>query len=216
MKNHTSLKLLALASALVLGTAAARADSTLPADNAAGAATENLGLLGQSYTSLSYSYTNLDNSSVHGDSYNFEFNQPLSFGFDGFLGYSYSQSSVFGGSRLKSNIVDAGLRAFSTRYNWGKPYVEAGVGYSWNRYAGAKDNAFMWEVGAGVEFQVAPKATVTPYIQYVDVPEIDSGHGWNFGVKGNYWVTSRWAATLGAELDDDHNSTFTIGTNFRF
>lgn len=211
MKTNNSLKLLTLALALGLGVSA-RADSTLPGEQPpAPPAGENLGLLGQVYGALTYSYINLDNVSTHLDSYDFELNQPLSFGLDGFLGYSYAS-----GSGLRSNMVDTGLRAFSTHYNWGKPYVEAGVGYAWTRAGGVKDNSFVWEAAAGVEFQVCPKGTVTPYVQYVDAPDLAGANTWNFGVKGNYWVTPQWAVTGGFQYDDNHNSAFTIGTNFRF
>lgn len=215
MKTNTSFKILSLAAALVLGLGSAHADSTLPAD-ASTLPADSQGLLGQVYGNLTYSYINLDNTSTHADAYNFELNKPLSFGLDGFLGYEYAQSGVFGGSRVKSNIVDGGLRAFSSHYNWGKPYVEAGVGYAWTRYAGNKDNSFVWEAAVGAEFQVARNATVTPYIQFVDTPDLGGDNTWNFGVKGNYWVQSNWAVTAGFQYDDNHNSTFTVGTNFRF
>ena len=211
MKTNTSFKLLTLALALGLG-ATARADSTLlPSEQPAALPADNDGLLGQVYGTLTYSYINLDNTSTHLDSYNFEINQPLSFGLDGFLGYNYAN-----GSGLRSNMIDTGLRAFSTHYNWGKPYVEAGAGYAWTRTGGTKDNSFVWEAAVGAEFQVYPKTTVTPYIQYVDAPDLNGSNTWNFGVKGNYWVTPQWAVTAGLKYDDSHNTAFTVGTNFRF
>jgi hypothetical protein len=68
----------------------------------------------------------------------------------------------------------------------------------------------------GTEFQVAPKVTVTPYVRYQDAPDISSGGTWNFGVKANYWVNTQWAVTGGINYDDDHDTQYTIGTNFRF
>lgn len=210
MKTHT-FNSLVLATALALGLgASARADSALAADQPVSSTTGS-GLLGQVYGTLTYSYVNLDNSSAHLDTYDFEINQPLAFGLDGFGGYSYGSG---GGSH--SNVLDAGLRAFSTHYNWGKPFVEAGAGYAWTRVAGVKDNSFIWEVTGGAEFQVAPYTTVTPYIQYVDAPDLAGDSTWNFGVKGNYWVTPQWAVTAGLQVDNDHNTGFTVGTNFRF
>ncbi len=211
----TSLKFLVLASALGLGALTARADSGLPADQPS-APVAGQGLLGQVYGALTYSYIDLDGVSAHADNYHFALNQPLSFGLDGFLSYDYARFGSIAGSNLRQNVLSAGLRAFSTSYNWGKPYVEAGAGYAWTRFAGAKDNSFYWEVAVGAEIQVAAQTTVTPYVQYVDVPDIDNGHAWNFGVKGNYWVTPQWAVTAGLERDDDQNTTFTVGTNFRF
>ena len=218
MKTITSsLKFLVLATILAIGfCATARADNMLPGEKPPAPTADSQGLLGQVYGTLTYSYINLDNTSTHADAYDFVLNKPLSFGLDGFLGYNFSQSGDIAGNRFKSNMLDTGLRAFCTHYNWGKPYVEAGGGYAWTRSAGTKHDSFVWEVAAGAEFQVAPKATVTPYIQYVDAPNLNVGNVWNFGVKGNYWVESNWAVTAGFQYDDNHNSTFTVGTNFRF
>lgn len=218
MKNTNSLKSLLLSAIAVLGlTAAARADSGLPeAKPAPAPVTDNFGLLGQAYATLSYGYTNLDGTSTHGDDYAFTVNQPLAFGLDGVFSYDYAQTGVIGGSRVNQQTLAAGLRAFSASYNWGKPYVEAGVGYSWARFAGAKDNSFVWNVAVGAEFQAAPGLTFTPYVRYVDAPDLASRESWNVGVKGNYWVNTSWAVTAGLERNGDKDTTFTVGTNFRF
>lgn len=222
MKTY-SLPSLILATALLGGLAlTARADSSQPPElpapaRPAPAATDGQGLLGQVYGTLTYSYVNLESTSVHTDSYNFEMNQPLSFGLDGFLGYDYSRSGNFGAAgRYKSDEINAGLRAFSSHYNWGKPYVEAGIGYGWTRFAGTKDRSLFWEVAVGTEFQVLPTATVTPYVRYADKPDLAGGNIWSGGVKGNYWVTPQWSVTAGLERDDNHSTTATVGTNFRF
>jgi hypothetical protein len=216
MTTSPNVKILVLTAALALGLGAtARADDSMPAEKPA-PVTENLSLLGQTYATLSYSYINLDETSVHGDGYTFEVNQPLAFGLDGILSYEYAQSSLVAGSRVRTNVLGAALRAFSTSYNWGKPYVEAGGGYAWARYAGTKDNSFIWHVAAGAEFQVMPQATVSPYVRYEDAPDLVGDNTWNFGVKGSYWIDSSWAVTAGIERDDEQNTAFTVGTNFRF
>src|SRR5688572_7662848 len=207
MNSNRSLKSLALAAALVAGFAvSARADTGLPA-LAAADTTAGQGLLGQSYGTLTYSYIDLDGVSGHADDYHLSLTQPLSFGLDGFLSYDFVDHD-FG----HQNILMAGVRPFSTRFNWGKPFAEASAGFAWTE----GDDSFVWEVGTGVEFQVTPKTTLTPYVQYQDAPDLPGDGSFNFGVKGNYWVTSQWALTASAEVDDDHNSAFTVGTNFRF
>ena len=218
MKNSPTIKTLMLATALALGLGAqVRADDSLPARPAADVpAAGDLSLLGQTYGTLTYSYINLDGTSTHGDSYTFEVNQPLTFGLDGVFAYDFTQSGVIAGSRVKQHTLSAALRAFSASYNWGKPYVEAGVGYAWARYAGNRDDSFVWEVAAGAEFRISPRATVTPYVQYVDAPDLAGSGVWNFGVRGSYWIDSSWAVTAGFEVDDDQNNAFTVGTNFRF
>jgi hypothetical protein len=216
MKTSPHVKSLLFVFTLALGLGvAARADDSLPAEQVAPAATGQ-GLLGQVYGTLTYSYINLDDSPTHADSYRFAVNQPLAFGLDGLLSYDFSQSGDIAGSRVKTHTFGAALRAFSTAYNWGKPFVEAGAGFAKSSYAGANDDSFVWNIGVGAEFQVAPATTVTPYVKYVDMPDLAGNRVWNFGAKVNHWIDSQWAVTAGLELDDDRNTSFTIGTNFRF
>ena len=217
MKQKNILKPLLVAVTLSLSLAGlARADDILPGEKPA-PITGNMSLLGQSFATLDYTRINLDDTSVNADSYSLEVNTPLSFGFDGIVGYDYTRSGAFAGSRVTQHTVWGALRAFSNSFNWGKPYVEAGIGHVWSRFAGARDNSLLWEVGAGAEFQVSQRATVTPYVQYLDTPDLAGTDGtWNFGVKGSYWLDSHWAVTAGIERDDEQNTAFTVGTNFRY
>ncbi len=66
------------------------------------------------------------------------------------------------------------------------------------------------------ELQLAPAVTVTPFAEYADAPDLAGSGAFNFGVRANYWVDSQWAVTAGIERDDDQNTSFTVGTNFRF
>lgn len=209
MKTTTTLRSIALALALAGGLGVARADTepaVAPASSAVGQ-----GLLGQTYGTLTYSYINLDGTSAHGDDYHFATNQPLSAGFDGFFSYDYVDSR-FG----HENTVMLGVRPFSARYAWGKPFAEAGAGYTWTKYAGNRDNSFVWEAAVGAEFQVTPQATITPYVQYTDAPDLGSADHWNFGARGNHWVNEKWSLTVGVQINDDKDAAFTVGTNFRF
>lgn len=222
MKQKLPLKSFLLAAAFSLGLAAsARADDSVVVTqqsdvSAAARTTGDLSLLGQSHATLTYGYIDLDGTSTSADRYAFEWNQPLNDGFDAVLSYDYLQSGLFGGSRVKQHTLAASLRAFSTAYSWGKPYLEAGAGYVWQRFAGARDDSWLWSVGAGVEFQVLPRATVTPFVKYADVPDLANEGRWNYGVKGSYWLDRNWALTAGFSRDDEQNSEFTVGTNFRF
>ena len=216
MDTSHKIKSLLLVSLLALGLeVTARADEGLAADKFT-PGTVSQGLLGQAYATLAYDYTDLDGAATHADSYTLSSNQPLAFGLDGLLGYNFSQWGTGGGGRVSQNTLSGGLRAFSTAYYWGKPYVEAGVGYAWLRGPGGKDNSFVWEIAAGAEFQVAPRTTVTPFVQYTGTPDLAGGNKWNFGAKANYWIDTQWAVTVGLARDDNHNTAFTVGTNFRF
>lgn len=216
--NNNLLKHSLLSAAFVLGLVSlAWADDSMidpPATSAAAAG--NLSLLGQKHGTLTYSYINLDGTSVHADSYTLKVNEPLAFGLDGIFAYDYTRSGEFAGSHVSQHTISAALRAFSTSYNWGKPYVEGGLGHVWSRFAGARNKSVVWAAGAGVEFQVMPRATVTPYVQYVHTPNFANDDVWNFGVKGSYWIDSSWAVTAGFERDDEQNTAFTVGVNFRY
>src|SRR4051812_2843882 len=212
--NRSLLPSLVVAAALLGLGATAHADTSQVVQPAEPVVSQ--GLLGQVYGTLTYSYVDLDGAATHGDDYQFALNQPLSFGLDGFLSYDYAEFGLGGGFHSYQNIVMAGLRPFSTHYNGGKPSLEAAGGYAWTATAGIHDNSFVWEAAAGAEFQVNPRTTVTPYVQYIDAPDLPGNGTWNFGAKGNYWVTPQWAVTAGVQVDDDNNAGFTVGTNFHF
>ena len=213
MKQTIIIKSLLIAGATLLGLAA-----TSRAQDAALPPAGKLGLLGQTYAGLDYSYIDFHNSPTNADAFGFQFNQALNSGLDGLLSYNWSQTGLVLGERARQQELGAGLRAFSTGYSWGKPYVEAGAGWTWFKYAGAHDNSFTWHGAVGVEFQVASKVTVTPYVKYEDAPglDVDDKDTWNFGVKANYWVNTQWGVTGGINYDDEHDTTYTVGTNFRF
>jgi hypothetical protein len=210
--NTTILKSLVISAALSLGIAA----SAQSGDVAPSITNDGQGLLGQTYAGLTYSYTDLRGVSFHADTYGFNYNQALNSGLDGFLTYNYSQTGLVAGSRVKGQDVGAGLRAFSNSFAWGKPFIEAGAGYAWTKYAGVKDNSFYWEATTGVEFQVAAAFTVVPFVRYTDAPDLATDGAWDYGVRANYWVNSEWSVVAGVARDDDKNMTYTLGTNFRF
>jgi opacity protein-like surface antigen len=215
MKQKIILKSLLIAGVASLGFASLvrAADPSLTAPVVA---SDSLGLLGQTYAGLTYSYINLDNAPVNAASYGFEYNQPLNPGFDAVFNYDWSQSGPFAGDRAHGQSLDAALRAFSSSYSWGKPYVEAGVGYEWMKYAGAKDNSFAWLAGAGVEFQATTALTITPYLRYVKTNGFEDHNTVNYGVKANYWITRQWAVTGAISRDDDQDMTYKVGVNVRF
>ena len=209
MKQTIIIKSLFIAATLLGVAAVVRAEDPLPPSG-------TMGLLGQTYAGLDYSYINLEHSPKNAEGFGFQYNQSLNTGLDSILTYDWTQTGLIAGDRARQQTLGGALRAFSNSYSWGKPYVEAGIGYTWTKTAGVDDHSFVWDVAVGTEFQVAPKVTVTPYVQYLDAPDLATGNTWNFGVKANYWVNSQWAVTGGIRANDHHSTTFTVGTNFRF
>jgi hypothetical protein len=216
MNPFKLLKNLLISAAAALSLAAfARADVPLEQEPLQSTTPVGQGLLGQQYASLTYTYLDLD-APAHADDYTLGLNQPLNAGLDAIFSYDYTRSGRIAGGRATEHDLLAGLRAFSNHYTWGKPFVEASVGYSWQKFGGAKDDSFAWGLGVGAELQLAPAFTLTPTIKYADAPDLAGSGTWIYAVKANYWIDSQWSVVAGISRDDDHTNGFTVGTNFRF
>lgn len=219
MNQNITLKSLLLVATAAFGLAAsARADGqSAPAPAVpAPAVSPAGGLLGQTYGGLSYSRLQLKDTPVNADSYGFEYNQPLNPGFDALFNYDWTQAGLLAGDRAHEQNLTALLRAFSTSQSWGKPYLEAGIGYDWMRFAGVKDHSFEWIAGAGIEFQTAPALTITPFARYTRADSYSDKNLFEYGVKANYWVTRQWAITGGISRNDSQDMAYKIGASFRF
>ena len=217
MNQNLTLKSLLLVVTAAFGLAAsARAAESPATAPAAPAVVTADGLLGQTYAGLNYSYNRLDSSPVNANSYGFEYNQPLNPGFDALFNYDWAQSGVVAGDRAHEQNLTALLRAFSTTQSWGKPYVEAGIGYDWLRFAGTKDHSFEWIAGAGIEFQAAPALTITPFVRYTRTNGYSDKNTVDYGVKANYWVTRQWAVTGALSRNDSQDMRYQLGASFRF
>ena len=214
MKQKIILHSLVLAAAALGLTLSARAETT--ADATTAASPTSLGLLGQAYAGLTYSYVHPGNSPVSSDRYGFEYNQPLAAGFDAAFAYDRTQAGLLAGDRGYAQSLDAVLRAFRPGDDRIKPYIEAGIGFDRMKFAGVKDDSFAWIAGAGVEFQVAPAVTVTPYVRYTRTNGFADRNTGELGVKANYWVTKQLALTAGLGRDDAQNTSYKLGINVRF
>lgn len=218
MKQNITLKSLLVAAACSLGLlSVVRADDSRFNSVDAAPVTSDLSLLGQTHGTVSYSRINLDGTSADANRYALELNQALADGFDAIVGYDYLRTGDIAGVHVSRHTATASLRAFSTAFAWGKPYAEAGLGHVWGRIAGVRDNSLLWRLAAGAEFRAGARATVTPYVQYVETPDLAGTEGvWSGGVKGSYWIDRSWAVTAGLERDDEQNTAFMVGTNFRY
>ncbi len=212
-----SLLISAVAAAGLATSAFAGGDEPNPpaAAPAAARSSGTPGLLGQTYAGLTYSYVDLRAAPVNADSYGFEYNQPLNPGFDAVFNYDWSQSGVVAGDRAHEQQLAATLRAF-TAQGWGRPYVEAGVGYDWLKFAGTKDSSFLWIAGAGVEFDVLPALTLAPFVRYEQANGYADNHDLNYGVKANYWLSRQVALTGAVSRNDSQDMTYRFGVNIRF
>lgn len=210
-----SSKNLIMAAALALGLASAAFAQSAnvavpnPADNKAA------GLLGVNYVTTGYSYTDLDNTGTHVSDFTLTLNENLRDGIDGIVEYGYGRSSKIAGSRITQHDILFGARAFLTS-GATKPYVEAGVGWVWQKGFGSSDDSFAYGLGVGAEIQIAPAATLTPFVRYEDITRGSNNDSWTYGLKANYWVSSRVGLQAGIARDDDKNMNYSVGANFRF
>lgn len=217
MKNVTSFKTLILAAAASLGFAVAAIASDDPSTavprplDAAG----SRGLLGETYTHLGYSYIDTNHSEVDAHSFDFSMNRGLYHGVDTMFEYNYTQSEPFAGGKAWQQTLLAGGRWYKT-LNSLKPYAEAGLGWSWIDTPFGNDNSWAWFAGVGIEAAVAQNVTVTPFIRFTDAPEIGEADKWDFGVRGNYWINSRFAVSANLSIDDDQAWTMGAGVNLSF
>jgi len=215
-KSNLKLVLLAAAALSLAATAPAQSTGAAPPAPASGPGT-GTGLLGQTYTSLGYGYTDLAGTAVNQQSLRFEYNQPLNTGFDLKLGYTGARTSLFAGTaRNSQQAFDANAVAFIPETNWGRPYFSVGAGWIWTKTAGARDNSFLYRLETGVEYQVTSALALTPWVAYVDAPSIPVNNRWNYGVKANYWLTHSWGLSAGLGRDNKTDMTYSAGVNFRF
>ena len=218
MTQKTNLKFVLLAVA-VLGLAATAPAQSTGVTAPASAPGTGTGLLGQTYTSLGYGYTDLAGTSVNQQNLRFEYNQPLNSGFDLKLGYTGAHTSLFAGTNRDSQqSFDANAIAFIPETNWGRPYFSAGAGWLWTKDAGVHDNSFLYHLETGVEYQVTTELSLTPWVAYVDAPSLTLpvNNRWNYGVKANYWLTHSWGLSAGLGRDNKTDMTYSAGVNFRF
>ena len=103
MKQTIIIKSLLIATASLLGFAA-----TVRAQDPAHQLclqSGSLGLLGQTYAGLDYSYIDFHHSPTNADAFGFQYNQSLNAGLDGLLTYDWSQTGVVLGERAKQQTI---------------------------------------------------------------------------------------------------------------
>ena len=177
----------------------------------------NGGLLGQDYTGIEFGYTHhVDGPPSILHRYGFIANRPatpLSSGvnIDGMFKYNYTTGSDSGLHAWQHDAL-IGARGY---LNSGtiKPYVEGNAGWAWtNNNFHSKNDSFSYLLGAGAEFQVGPRWSLTPYVNYEEMPHFHS-HTWTYGGKAAFRLAQAWSMVIGGEFDEDHNVESRLGFN---
>ncbi len=209
----SQLKFLFISGAALLGfaaTASAQNNSFSPPRPVG----TSVGLLGANYAGAEFGYTH----HVHGGpkvlrDYGFVYNTPLPEGLDFNFNYDYLTGSA-NGLTAKQQLAVVGLTGYRA-LGWGKAFLQGNIGWAWDRVANTRENGFAYSAKTGIEFQLAPKFVLTPYVSYEDAPKVHE-QVWNYGVQGNYRFTSEWSTSLGAQMDEHHNIRYAAGVNFHF
>jgi opacity protein-like surface antigen len=215
--SYKSLILVAACAAGLAAPAFAADDPT--AVSSAPAATVDAGsrgVLGHNLANLGFSYVDIDDSSIDAMAYNLTLNQGLRTGVDTLFEYNYLRSENTGVGRISEHKVNFGGRAY-TNYNGFKPFVDGGIGWAWLKAPlGLSESSFIVFASVGAEFQACPDVTITPAVRYWYAANSSVDNVWEFSVKANYWVTEKLAITAKLGIDDDQNSEYGLGVNFRF
>jgi hypothetical protein len=213
--NTSSLKSLILAGAVTLGLSSAFA-ATDPDQVSAPASWRETGLLGKTYGNFEVSFVDLDDTGIDAKNFHFGLNQAVRAGLDSQFDVNHIRTDSFAGTRLSQYGLTAGLRAYTTSYGV-KPFAEAGLGWAWMKGPfNARENSWTYYAGIGAEMVIGEAFSLTPYIRFSDAPEAGDTDVFNFGARGNYWLNEKLALTAIVDRDDDQNTAFTFGVNYRY
>lgn len=218
-KQKTNLKLLLLAAAGSLGLATgALAQSANVAPPVPTSTELTAGLLGQSYTAVNWNYVDFDGSAPSAArGLSATFNQPLNANLDLQFNYDWLRAGAYG-THVSQHQLDGGVVAYQT-YSWGRPFVDLGAGWVWERGGGFSDDSFAYRVGAGVEFQVAPRVSVSPFVTFRRAVSFNASEV-DLGVKAAYRITRDWSATAKVQYDavrhEKDATEYSLGVAYHF
>ena len=216
MRNHVSTKTLILAAACALGLSSAALAAEDAAPVSAPVVTIGRGLLGESYSAMSYRYIDLHGTSADAHAFDFTLNQNVSEGFDVLLDYTYKNSEALAGGHANQRMFDLGVRAFTNTRGF-KPYVEAGLGWQWAKAPlGYRANSPAYFLGTGVEFQMARDLALTPFVRYTDATKHGIGHEVDCGIKANYWLGEHVGIMTSISRDNSRDMRYGLGLTFRY
>lgn len=213
MKTVNSLKLSLLAVAGSLGLAAAAVAQTDapevdPIDRSGS-------LLGANHLSLTAGFTDLDDTGIDAHNLTLGVNQNVLKGLDATFEYDFARTERFLGSHLAQHTALIGARAYLDRGGL-RPYAEAAAGWMWHKHGATSDDSFAWRGGVGLEVDVAPSVTLTPFVRYTELTSGKNDGTWDYGLSANYRVNRSWTVLATALVDDEQNVGGRLGVAFRY
>lgn len=201
-----SIKLLAVASALVVGTAAFAQQTP----SAQGTASKSAGLLGQRYASASFGYADINKSSVDAFAAGAAVNLPVRSNLDIGFGYARGWIESFSDANVDSIGVDA---TFIHTADTFKTFSSVRLGYDWGFF---EEEATTWGASAGAEFAFGSATALTVSASYSDNFK-DGDHGvWSGTATVNRWLNDRIGVVGSVSLIEGGNIGYSAGVAFRF
>ena len=221
-QKTNSLKLLLLA-AVSLGCAAAvRAQDPMKAPpNPANDATSGYGLLGSTYAGASVDYYAL-NQGAPSVAHGFSFTDRTVVGdrVDTTLDYDWLRTRSAAGTALRNRVsVGVGGSTYAVT-DWGKPFVEANLGWRWDKMGGPAQSSFLYRAATGFEFKVAPGLAFAPYVAFDRATRFNQNET-GYGLRANFRVNRDWDLAFRSEYQDvSHTSAdrtlISLGANYHF
>jgi|GEM_PF-2061573 len=168
------------------------------------------GVIGKRYADVGFGVQDNSHDSKNTYGVGIGANIPLIKGLDFDAGYSYDS---YRHSPVKEhwNDISTGIKLYNTVENGVKPFISAGLGYSWLNEKLDDDWYFIstgknsrsqgkatWGASVGAEFPFQ-WISVTPTISYHDDFErtANSDQAWAYGVHANSWITRKVGVSLG-------------------
>ena len=170
--------------------------------------TTGRGLNGTDYLSPTFLYSNGDNLDYTG--VGFRLNKTMHPSFDLIATTGFTRSERVAGARADSRDFDAGVR-WHTNAGWGRPFVEATLGYNWWKYVGARDNSLTYAFATGVELQLTEKFSLAPLVGYSEATDYDDSGDFYGVLRTNCWLNDRWSVRVNFSFSEDGNG---LGAGF--
>ncbi len=201
-----SLKLLAVVSALAVGSAAVAQQTPAaqqPASNSAG-------LLGQRYASASFAYFDTNNLSIDAFGTGVGVNLPVRSNLD--VGFGYARSWIESFSEANVDSIGANATFIYTGDNF-KTFSSVSLGYDWGIF---DEEATTWGASAGAEFAFGSATALTVSASYDDNFKDGDNGVWSGTAAVNRWLSNRVGVVGAVSLIEGGNIGYSAGVAFRF
>jgi hypothetical protein len=183
------------------------------------------GVLGQSYTELSFGAEDFPHNSDHAYDATLRGNIPLTPNIDAGLGYGYSWLN--GDTGVHTHLLATDAKFYGRMDNRMKPFIGGLVGYQWARtdfdnqfpVITTHDDRWVWGASAGIELSAGSLA-VTPRVAYLDTMVNNSIGHYAYGVEVNHWFSPSFAGYADVSYNDhrrrENTWSYLAGVRLKF